>query len=269
MEETNKVSVIMAIYNCKDTLSESIESILGQTYENWELIICDDASTDGSYEMARWYEKKYPNKFKVVRNKQNSKLPFSLNHCLRYVTGKYVARMDGDDISLPERFEKQVNYLENHPELDVVGTSMISFDENGDYRTFVAARNPDKYILRKEVPFCHATIMMRKKVYDVLEGYTISSRTERGQDVDLWFRFFAKGFRGDNLVEPLYRVREDRCALKRRKLKYALYCTETKYIGFRLVKMPIKYYPFILTPIISFCIPRKFKMVISEYIHKR
>lgn len=269
MEEIRKVSIIMAIYNCKDTLAESIDSILSQTYRHWEFVICDDCSTDGSYEIAKKYEKTYPSKFKVIQNEKNSKLPYSLNHCLKYVTGKYVARMDGDDISLPERLEKQVKYLELHPEVDAVGTSMIRFDENGDYSTFIAAKHPDKYILRKEVPFCHATIMMKREVYDTLKGYTVSNRTERGQDVDLWFRFFANGFKGDNITEPLYRVREDRLALKRRKLKYVFYVTETKWIGFRMIKMPLKYYPYVITPVVSFFVPRKVKMAMSKYIHKR
>lgn len=269
MEEKSKVSVIMAIFNCQDTLSEAIESIINQTYKNWEFIICDDCSTDNSYEIAKSYEKKYPNKFKVIKNSKNSKLSYSLNHCLKYANGKYIARMDGDDISLPQRFEKQVEILDKNLDIAVVGTSMMRFDENGDYSLYEALEKPNKLILKNEVPFCHATIMMRKKVYDKLNGYIVSKRTERGQDLDLWFRFYSKNFQGINLKEVLYRVREDRKAINRRKLKYAIYASQTKWLGFNLIQMPIKYYPFILYPIISYFIPRKLKLSLSNIIHKR
>ena len=106
MEE--KVSIIMGIYNCQDTLPEAIDSILEQTYTNWELILCDDCSTDNTYSIAEQYKNKYPEKIILIRNSENKKLAFTLNHCLEYATGEYVARMDGDDISAPNRFEKQL-----------------------------------------------------------------------------------------------------------------------------------------------------------------
>lgn len=96
----------MGVYNCADTLPEAIESIINQTYSNWELIICDDCSTDETWAVLERYQAKYPEKIKLVKNQINSKLAFSLNHCLKYATGEYVARMDGDDISVPDRFEK-------------------------------------------------------------------------------------------------------------------------------------------------------------------
>lgn len=268
-EPKNKISVIMAIFNCQDTLSEAIDSIINQTYKNWEFIICDDCSSDNSYEIAKGYERKYPEKFKVIKNDKNSKLPYSLNHCLKYATGEYIARMDGDDISLPQRFEKQVAILDNNPNIAVVGTSMMRFDETGDYSLYEAVEKPNKFILKNEVPFCHATIMMRKKAYDILSGYTVSKRTERGQDVDLWFRFFSKEFQGLNLKEVLYKVREDRNAIKRRKLIYSLYMVQNKYLGYKLLRMPLRYYPYIFTPIISYFIPRKLKLALSNIIHKR
>ena len=122
------ISVIMAVYNCASTLREAIDSILNQTYTNWEFIICDDCSTDNTLEVVREYEKKYPDKFKVIQNEVNSKLSFSLNHCLKYADGEFIARMDGDDISVPERFEKQIRYLKEHPDVDLCSTLVQRFD---------------------------------------------------------------------------------------------------------------------------------------------
>ena len=105
----------MGIYNCADTLSEAIDSIINQTYTNWQLILCDDCSTDNTYNVAKSYQEKYPEKIVLVRNEVNSRLAFSLNHCLKYADGEFIARMDGDDISVSNRFEVQLKFLNDHP----------------------------------------------------------------------------------------------------------------------------------------------------------
>ncbi len=86
-----KISVIMGIYNCEETLAESIESILSQSYKNWELIMCDDASTDGTYQIARRYADHYSDRITLIQNKTNQRLAASLNRCLTYATGDYIA----------------------------------------------------------------------------------------------------------------------------------------------------------------------------------
>lgn len=247
----------MGVYNCEDTIEESINSILSQTYNDWELIICDDCSQDSTYHIVEKIKDQNPQKIVLIRNKENMKLAASLNHCLQYAKGNYIARMDGDDISLPERFEKQVNYLELHPEIDLVGTLMIPFDENGERVVRKKTEKPDKYILRRETPFNHATIMARRKVFDILRGYTVSSRTNRGQDVDLWFRFYKAGFTGINIQEGLYKVRESNNDFKRRSLKAGWNVSKTLLWGFRLLDYPYKYYPYILKPIIASILPNK------------
>ena len=229
----------MGIYNCASTLPAAIESILAQTYENWELIMCDDCSTDDTYKVAEEYKNKYPEKIILVRNEENSKLAFSLNHCLKHATGEYVARMDGDDISLPERFEKQIEFLNNNPDIQLVGTSMQRFNEDGKHNIVYPPKNVDRYTLRNHVPFCHATIMTYKYVYDELGGYTVAERTVRGQDCDLWYRFFYKGFMGTNIMDPLYLVREDKNAVRRRTAKRRWYAYQTELKGHRLLNYPI------------------------------
>mgnify|MGYP003315936127 CR=1 FL=1 len=256
-----KVSVIMATYNCEDTIKEAIESIINQTYSNWELVICDDCSTDNTYNLLLEYKEKYPEKIVLIRNEKNSKLPCSLNRCLEKVTGEYIARMDGDDISTPERLEKQVEFLNNNPQYAVCGTDMVRFDETGEYGYYHSVTNPNKYTLLKEVPFCHATIMMRLEVYKDLNGYTVSDRTSRGQDVDLWFRFYSKGYEGNNIHIPLYKVREDKNYIRRGNIKNAWHVTQTRSIGFKLLDYPISKYYLIPLPIISYMVPRKLKLL--------
>ena len=236
--ENEKISVIMAVYNCAEYLPDAIESILNQTYTNWELILCDDASADNTYEVAKRYRDSNPEKIILVKNKENKKLSYGLNKCLKLANGKYVARMDGDDKCLPERFERQVAYLKAHPEYDLVGTAMQRFDDKGLGGINYSIDNPDYYTLRRHVPFHHATIMTYKYVYDKLDGYTDLPQVERVEDYDLWFRFYALGFNGNNLRDPLYLVREDRNAVKRRKRKYRINGIRTTIKGFSLLKYP-------------------------------
>jgi glycosyltransferase EpsE len=241
----------MGSYNCAMTLPEALDSLLAQTFSDWELILCDDCSTDKSLEIAQKYEKQFPEKIKVIKNTKNSKLPFTLNHCLQHATGEYIARMDGDDISLPQRLQRQVDFLDTHPDIAVVSTAMLAFDENGDRGIRRKEEYPDKYSLAANPCFDHATIMMRKIAFDHLGGYTVSKRTERGQDYDLWFRFFVAGFKGYNLQEPLYRVRENACTFSRRTLRSRLYIAQTMWIGYRLLHYPLKYYLYILKQILA------------------
>lgn len=223
-----EISIIMGAYNCEDTISEAIDSIINQTYQSWEFIICDDCSTDKTYEILLKYEKSYPQKIKILKNEKNSKLAFSLNHCLKHAKGEYVARMDADDVSLSHRLEIQIEFMQNHTEYDLVGTAMLPFDENGERSPMRTSKTePNKDDLLRHNPFYHATILMKKSVYDQLGGYTVLPRTVRGQDADLWYRFFAAGFRGYNLKEPLYKVRERIADLKRRSFKNRIQATRT------------------------------------------
>lgn len=233
-----KISVIMSVYNSEATLRESIDSILAQTYPDWEFIICNDASTDGTQAILEEYAEKDPERFILLKNEENKRLAFSLNRCLEKATGFYVARMDGDDISLPERFEKQVLFLRTHPEYQLVGTAMQRFDETGLAGIECPPEIPTRNYLKKTCPFNHATIMTYKSVFDRLQGYTVAPRTERGQDYDLWFRFYYEGYEGYNMLQPLYLVREDRNAISRRSFKVRWSTYQTTRYGFKLLGFP-------------------------------
>lgn len=246
------ISVIMATYNCAETLKASIDSVLAQTYKDWKFIICDDCSTDNTYSVLKEYEVNYPDKFIIIKNEKNSKLPFSLNHCLKYADGEYCARMDGDDYISPERFEKQVEFLKANPDVHLVGCALQVFDdEKGLGRVICCKEKPDKFDLLDSPCFPHAAIMTYTRVYKELGGYTVSKRTVRSQDYDLWFRFFAKGYKGANLQEPLYFMREDEFSYLRRKPQLYLWLMVTKYKGYRLLNFPIRYYWHILLPLIA------------------
>ena len=233
----------MGVYNCEDTLAEAIDSVLAQTYENWELILCDDASTDGTYTIAQLYKARYPQKIILIRNEVNSRLAFSLNRCLAHATGEFVARMDGDDRSLPERFEKQVAFLREHEDVDIVGTAMQRFDDTGNKgRIVVSPAAPDRLTPYRSNVFQHATVLGRKEVFEALHGYTVLPRTERGQDMDLWFRFLQAGYKGANLPDVLYMVRENEQAIRRRTFHTRWINFQTTVYGYRLLNYPWHWY---------------------------
>lgn len=251
-----KVSIIMGIYNCENTLEEAIKSVLCQTYTNWELIMCDDCSKDSTYYIAEKYSKLYPEKIILLKNDINKKLAATLNRCLKEATGEYVARMDADDMNLPNRLKEEVDYLNNHKEISCVGTGMIIFDENGNRSVRIADEYPEKKCMIHNAPFAHPTIMMRKDVYDDLKGYKSTEDTLRAEDLDLWFRFFAKGYKGYVIQKPLYRYRESIMDLKKRNLKAAIGTMKVFLSGYKLLNYPLYVYPYALKPILVCLVPK-------------
>ncbi len=262
MREQNqpKVSIIMGIYNCEETLSESIESIINQSYKNWELIMCDDCSKDRTFEIASKYADLYKNQIKLIRNDRNLTLGPTLNKCIKLVEGKYIARQDGDDLSDINRIEKQVNFIENNPEYDLVGTGMTSFDNFGTYARRLTKVVPKKQELMRGTTFSHATILMKANVMKVLNGYSEEDYAKRVEDYDLWFRFFEKGYKGYNLQEYLYYVREDRDAYKRKNLKNRINEVNIMIRGIKRLNLSKSYYVMLLKPIIAAIVPNNMLM---------
>ena len=254
----------MGIYNCANTLEEAIESILTQTYQEWELIMCDDGSQDNTYEVATSFSKKYENII-VFQNERNMGLNYTLNRCLEKANGKYIARMDGDDISLPTRLEKEVAFLDQHREYAIVSTNMIYFDENGEWGKSNMLKFPQKEDLVKATPFCHAPCMVRREAYEKVKGYSVEKKLLRTEDYHLWFKMYLEGYRGYNLQEVLYKMRDDRTATQRRKFKYRLNEAYVKRLIMKNFDLPIKNIVYVVRPIIVGVMPT----FLYEYLHKK
>lgn len=263
------VSVIMATFNCAHTLQDALDSIASQNYPYWDLIACDDASTDGSLRILESFAEAHPGKVTILRNDVNSKLAYSLNRCLSQAKGDYIARMDGDDLSRPGRFAAQVNALLAAPHHAVVGTAMQRFDEKGLKDVLRLPPTPTRESMRWGAPFAHATIMMRPEAYAALGGYTVSRRTERTEDLDLWFRFFHAGFTGQNLPEPFYLVREDTAAIKRRTLDVRWQGYQTTLYGYRLLGYPRRWYVRPTLELLKILIPSALIGTYRRWQHRR
>lgn len=219
---SKKVSVIMGIYNCAKTLEEALECIINQTYTNWEVIMCDDHSSDNTIQIAEQYVQMYPEKFVLLKNKENHGLNYTLNKCLKSANGEYIARMDGDDLCAEDRFAKEVTILDEREDISIVSTDMNFFDEKGVWGKTNTEKNPTKDSFLRATPFCHAACMVRKEAYLAVGGYSVSDKLLRVEDYHLWVKMYAKGYKGMNIQEPLYSMRDDRDAQGRRKFKYRL-----------------------------------------------
>lgn len=205
------ISVIMPVYNGENFIREAIESILNQTYSNFEFIIINDGSNDLTSEIVREYMKK--DKRIVLLERKNRGLVESLNQGIKLAEGKYIARMDADDIAHKNRFEKQINYLLSHPNVDILGTYVDTIGDNekcSKFKEIVNKTWPQQELVEKKMSeFCfivHPTVMIKRKMLIKLDGYREKYR--RMEDWDLWIRAVKSGYIIENLSEKLltYRI---------------------------------------------------------------
>jgi glycosyltransferase EpsE len=244
----------MGIYNCASTLVEALDSLYAQTFHNFKIILCEDGSSDDTYAVAERYAQSHDNII-LLRNDRNMGLNYTLNRCLEFADTEYVARMDGDDISLPERFEREINFLDTHPEYALVSCSMIHFDENGDFRTDMGIGEIKKEDFIHGSPINHAPCMIRTKALKDVGGYTVDERLLRVEDYHLWFKLFAAGEMLYMLNEPLYKMRDDRNAFHRRTFKNRLNEAYVRHIGYKMIHLPWYVQVFALRPVLVHLIP--------------
>lgn len=249
------ISIIMGVYNAENTLPQAIDSILNQTYLNWELIICDDGSTDNSFKIAQKYCEFKGHHIIVIKNDKNMGLGYSLNRCLERAIGSYIARMDADDISMPRRLEKEIEFLNDNPRYSIVSTAIIMFDDNREKYVPVTNSEPSVIDFMIGNPIAHPTCMIRRECLDAVGGYEESKRAIRVEDADLWIKFLENDYRFYIIPEPLYYWRFDYNSVKRQKLKYRLNGAILNCIGCKKLKLPYKYYLISFKPVIIGLIP--------------
>lgn len=219
MKRTPLVSVIMPAFNCELYIGEAIKSILSQTFTDYEFIIIDDGSDDLTLTIIEEFKKK-DDRIKIILNKENIGLIKSLNIGLSIAKGKYIARMDGDDISHPTRFAKQVDFMEKHAETGILGTAYEVIDEGGKFIRSLSQPTEDEGIGWQTLfhnSFCHPSIIVRKSVLDqnniqyedwlYAEDYKFTSQ-------------ILKYSKGANLPEFLIQWRESKTQISARKREH-------------------------------------------------
>lgn len=228
------VTVIMGVYNQhnRDELEAAVVSIEHQTMKDWELIICDDGSVGPAAENLKLYEGR-DERIRVIRNDHNRGLAATLNTCIGKARGKYIARMDADDISKPRRLQEQYEFLEKHSEYAFVGCNADLIDENGVWGFRTMPEKPEKKDFLAYSPFIHPSVMVRREVYLESGGYYVSKETWRCEDYELFMRLYAQGFCGYNMQENLFSYRENRTSYLKRKFRYRLDEAKIRYRNFK------------------------------------
>lgn len=185
-----KVSVIMPAYNAEKYIAQAIESILGQSYRDMEFIILNDCSMDRTEEIILSYQ---DSRIVYLKNERNMGVAATLNKGMAAAKGCYIARMDADDISLPQRLEKQVAFLDAHPAAAVVGTDLERFGEGipSQIRRFSGDPAQMKVDLLFACGLAHPSVMMRREAVEALGGYDMEF--EGLEDYELWCRMAAQG----------------------------------------------------------------------------
>lgn len=237
-----KISVLMSVFNTrKDFLMEAVESILNQTYQNFEFIIIDDGSTKREISDILAEYKRRDNRIIILKNEKNMGLTKSLNKGLSIAKGKYIARMDSDDISVLNRLEKQIDYMEKHKDIAVLGSKVKIFGkkqaaESGyyiDYMQGCYEKFKIKMFFVNAGPV-HPAVMMRKEFLDK-HGIRYNESIKKAQDYCLWIDCILNGGKIYNYPEILlhYRMHEDQISAKNRKEqdKYARVISMKALIG--------------------------------------
>jgi len=220
-----QISVVMPCYNAEETLSEAIKSIQDQTFRDWEFIIIDDGSTDTSPAILDACAAE-DNRIRLVHQAHGGIVRALQQGCAR-ARGRYIARMDADDIALPERLEKQYEYMQAHPETALCGTHVRMFGaEIGEgrkrYEEWLNSLGNHDDIVRDlfvECPIAHPTFFFRREAFEHVGGYEDHGWAE---DYDLCMRLFLKGGRFGMIAEPLVQWRESSERLSMAAERYAL-----------------------------------------------
>ena len=214
MSRSPHISVVMTVFNAGPFLREAVESILNQTWRDFQFVIVDNKSTDGSLAILRSYADP---RVVLVENSENVGQTRALNIGLRHSQGKYIARMDANEAALPERLARQHGFLEKNPDIAVVGTWRLDIDRTG--RSLRVFRGPtDPLSIRcclaasgELTNWCisHPTVMIRKEALEKVGGYTEFPHIVHGfpQDYDLWAKMLMRDFQFANLPDVLLKYR--------------------------------------------------------------
>jgi len=215
------ITVVMPVYNCERYVAEAVESILAQTFRDFEVLIIDDGSTDGSRVILERYAER-DRRIRLV-SRPNTGIVGALNEGLAMARGELIARMDADDIALPERFERQVAYLREHPEVVCLGSVVQNIDEAGRFlfeeHHAMDHEEIEEIALRGYCPLAHPSMMMRREAVLAINGY--DPELALAEDTDLVLRLGERG-KLVNLPQILQKYRWHDQSISAKKLALQL-----------------------------------------------
>lgn len=263
-----KLCVLMATYNDERYLQSALDSILNQTYTDFELLVVNDGSTDRTVDILQHCAARDA-RIRVVNCEANGGLARALNIGLAQTRAQFVARMDADDIALPQRLQRQMDYLQAHPEIDVLGTFSEDIDESGR-RTGRIRRMPVGVRKNADLvwtnPVIHPTVVFRADKIKQLAGYDETLR--RRQDYDLWFRVVASGMKIDNLPEVLLLYRETAETFRKNSATAMWQQAKIGLRGCRKIGAGPVAYMGVVVPLITSLLPLSWRRVAKRVLSK-
>jgi glycosyltransferase involved in cell wall biosynthesis len=247
-------TVLMSVYNDEVFVEEAIKSVVLQLTEDMEFLIIDDHSSDRSSETLKSFESQYP-QVRVIRNEKNQGLGYCLAMGTEIAQGKYIIRLDSDDICFPDRLAKQIDFLNQNPDIDIVGGAAIEINEQNETGSFRAmpVRHEQIAKLIWSCPFIHPTVAFRRS--SVLLAGNYNPKITRPVDYDLWFRCLKSGLKFANLSEPLIYYRFSSSTHKKNQLKHLIAQAKIGWDGCQMLDLPKWQYLAVMIPILRAIFP--------------
>lgn len=253
------VSIIMGVrYRRSDTtaLLRAAASILRQSFRDFEFLICDDGSSAQAATLLEQLALSDP-RIRLIRPGDKLSLAPKLNACLREARGRYIARMDDDDVSLPERLQKQIHCLEEHLEFGFVGSNVF-LKKNGvrcGERIFPETPQIKDFYMTQ--PFIHPTLVFRREALEAAGGYSEGERQVLCEDYDLLLRLYGCGYRGMNLQETLFEYTIPATAKGNRTMRHRVNEVVTRWERFRDLGLFPAALPFVIKPMVVGLLPER------------
>lgn len=252
------ISVLMGVLYRRESvnlLERAIRSIQNQTYSNWELLICDDGSTETAWQYLNEIAIQ-DERIHLIRGCKKTDLASKLNWCLAQAKGSYIARMDDDDWSDPQRFEKQLRAFEYKPAIAFVGSNVRLWRDEHVAGVWELPEQPRVRDFLFVQPFVHPTLMFRRKALEAVGGYCEEPRCLGCEDYDLLLRLYEAGFTGMNLQEPFLVYTLPAVGRKKRTMALRWNEGKTRYIRFKTLGLLPGALPYVIKPVLVGLLPK-------------
>lgn len=242
-----EISVILPVYNAAEYLFLAVNSILIQTFNNFEFIIINDGSTDNSENIIQSFK---DDRIKYIKNNENRGLIYTLNKAIKESTGKYIARMDADDISIPNRLYEQKKWLDNHLDTAIVASVVKLINEKNQFIGYwdidkkTLTHNAIKKVLAKENCIAHPSIMGKTEIF---KQYLYKEYQQNIEDYDLWLRLISDGMKIDKIDQELleYRIHKEsvtKSFLQKKNFFFKHFNCKRKFLFYRIVSKKINWF---------------------------
>lgn len=253
------ISVVMGVRYQRpsiDLLIRAVNSILQQTYSELEIIICERDSVKEAKNYLLQLSQQEP-RIKLIDGSLASSFSEQLNICIENAHGNWIARMDDDDYSHPNRLEKQLNFLKEHEDIAFVGCNSKLMQDGEVIGIQTSPEYPETNDFLFNQPFIHPSVMFRRDALKLVEGYSNIMRCNRCEDFDLFMRLYRNGFRGANLQTPYFTYTLPERGITTRSMSDRVNEMKTRFVCFRECKMFPKAIPYVIKPIVVGFLPKK------------